>query len=534
MVLATVLGPHLMVMPERRASGRGLHRMVMRITAPVRSAWDSSIRFRLVALTLTATILVVLLGGQLLLTRAGDGIVEAKKQFAATEASVALQRMQTQLNDTDMRTESVLERLGQLADEVGGQGTQYSLFIETPTSSYISRGMLRESVPLELLKASDDGSTALFVTATQVLYVDGRSVPGVVVAGHLVAPNQQEFPTYFVFPATSEIQTLTVLHRALWVTASFLVVALGMATFWIAHQVTVPVRQAAEVAARIASGDLDQRMAVRRHDEMASLGSSMNNMAGELERQIRALENLSAVQRQFVSDVSHELRTPMTTMRMATEVLHEAREDFDPHLARSVELLHDQEERFEEMLADLLEISRFDAGAAVLSVDAVDLVDLVNAEVVAQQGVAEKVGIPVEVRATEPVVVEVDARRVTRIIRNLLSNALSHGDESGVMITIAGDAQVACLTVRDHGVGFAPEAAELVFRRFWRADESRQRVLGGTGLGLAIALEDARLHKGWLEAWGQEGEGAQFRLTLPRKGCMMVDHAVLDLEPGDR
>lgn len=503
-----------------------------RLMAPGRRAWDSSLQLRVVSLTVVATILVVLLGGQMLLARAGNGIVESKKQASVAEASIALQRMQSQLNDTDLRSESVLERLGQLADEVGGQGTQYALLIQAPTSYYITRGLQVDSVPVDRLEDAQ-GSSSLLVTTTTVRYEDGQTVPGVVVAGHLTAPSGQAYPTYFIFPATNEVQTLTVLQRALWFAGAFLLVALSATTYWISRQVTVPLRQAATVSASIASGNLDERMKVRRHDEVALLGTSLNNMAGELQRQIQALESLSDVQRRFVSDVSHELRTPMTTMRMATDVLHDAKQDFDPHLARSVELLHDQEERFEAMLTDLLEISRFDAGAAVLAVDQVDLVQVASTEVAAQRGVAQAVGVRVEVIAPGPVIVEADARRITRIVRNLLSNALAHGDSQGVVITVAADEQVACLTVRDHGVGFPAEAAELVFQRFWRADESRQRVVGGTGLGLAIALEDARLHNGWLQAWGRPGQGAQFRLTLPRTRGSIVTHAVLPLEPED-
>ena len=115
----------------------------------------------------------------------------------------------------------------------------------------------------------------------------------------------------------------------------------------------------------------------------------MNYMASELEKQINTLEELSAVQQRFVSDVSHELRTPLTTVRMAAEVLYEARDDFDPVAARSAELLQNELDRFEALLSDLLEISRFDAGAAVLSVEEVDLRDLVYRVVEANERLAE-------------------------------------------------------------------------------------------------------------------------------------------------
>lgn len=126
---------------------------------------------------------------------------------------------------------------------------------------------------------------------------------------------------------------------------------------------------------------------------------------------------------------------------------------------------------------------------------------------------------------------EVDGRRVTRVLRNLVTNAIEHGEGRPVEVTIAQDEQAVAVTVRDHGVGFDPKEAEHVFQRFWRADPSRQRTVGGTGLGLAISLEDAALHDGWLEAWGRPRRGAQFRLTLPRREGVELTGSPLELVP---
>lgn len=499
----------------------------------LRRVWGSSIPLRVIASTLSATVILVLLGGQLFLTQTLRGIVAVKKQASIVEASTALQRMQNQLDDTDLRTESLLERLGQLADEVGSQPNQFSVIIETASSIYMSRGIMPGSVPQALRDELSADPSALYVTPTQVSYDDGSAEPGVAIGGHLVAPSGQMFPVYFVFPAQAESQTLQMLRQALWSTGGLLLVALALISFAVTRQITVPLRVARDVAGRIAAGDLDQRMQVRGTDEMASLAQSMNDMAGELQRKIGQLEDLSRVQQQFVSDVSHELRTPLTTMRMATEVLHDSREEFSPDLGRSVELLHDQEERFESMLTDLLEISRFDAGAAVLTLDEVDLADLVGVEVGAQRAMAASVETPIEVVTWGSTIVEVDARRIQRIVRNLLTNALCHADQRLITVTTAGDDHAVALTVRDRGVGFEPAQSEQVFRRFWRADASRTRVVGGTGLGLAISLEDAHLHHGWLEAWGSPGNGASFRLTLPRTQQIVLEHSPLPLVPSD-
>jgi len=135
---------------------------------------------------------------------------------------------------------------------------------------------------------------------------------------------------------------------------------------------------ARRIAERLAAGKLEERMQVRGTDDLARLAVSFNKMASNLQRQIRRLEELSRLQRRFVSDVSHELRTPLTTVRMAADLLHESRDQFDPISRRSVELLQNELNRFEELLADLLEISRFDAGAAALDLEDVDLRDIVN------------------------------------------------------------------------------------------------------------------------------------------------------------
>jgi two-component system, OmpR family, sensor histidine kinase MtrB len=302
----------------------------------------------------------------------------------------------------------------------------------------------------------------------------------------------------------------------------------------VTRQVVTPVRLARRVAERLASGRLEERMHVRGDDDIARLGTSFNQMAGSLQKQIRQLEELSRVQRRFVSDVSHELRTPLTTVRMAGDVLHDARGRFDPSTARAAELLQTELDRFELLLSDLLEISRFDAGAAVLDLEDVNLADVAHRVVEMTRPLAERRGTRVVVRAGDrPCVAEVDARRVERIVRNLVSNAIDYADSADVVILVAAGEDATALAVRDYGVGLNAGEAAMVFNRFWRADPARARTTGGTGLGLAISLEDAHLHGGWLQAWGQPGEGAQFRLTLPRHAGDKITSSPLPLVPAD-
>ena len=342
------------------------------------------------------------------------------------------------------------------------------------------------------------------------------------------------FELYYLFPLTAERDTIALVQRTVLVSGLILVVLVVGIALLVTRQVVRPVRVAAQTAGRLAAGDLSQRIPVRGADDIARLGRAFNDMAGSLQRQIRRLEDLSRVQRRFTSDVSHELRTPLTTIRMASELFHGSREDFPPELSRAAELLQTELDRFEALLGDLLEISRYDAGVAALEAETADIRGVVASSVEAtrllatQQGSAVVVDVP-----AEPVAVDMDSRRVERILRNLLGNALDHGEGRPVEVRVGFDDDAVAVTVRDHGVGLRPGEAGLVFNRFWRGDPSRSRLTGGTGLGLAISLEDARLHDGWLQAWGERGVGAQFRLTLPRRAGHTLIASPLPLTPAD-
>ena len=252
-------------------------------------------------------------------------------------------------------------------------------------------------------------------------------------------------------------------------------------------------------------------------------------MAVSLQQQISRLENLSRLQQRFVSDVSHELRTPLTTIRMASQVLFDARHNLDPASARSSELLIAQIERFETLLTDLLEVSRFDARAAILEMHEVDISNLVRQ-------VADQLHAPGDLRVdapTSPVNSHVDPRRIERILRNLISNAIDHSEGKGVVIRVAESDHEVSVGVRDYGIGFSEREGERLFDRFWRADPSRSRLRGGTGLGLAIALEDAQLHEGTLKAWGRPGLGAHFVLTLPKSPGIPLSSEPIPVIPQD-
>lgn len=500
--------------------------------------WSRSLSFRVVTNSVVAALAVFGVTGWLLVDQSTRGILEAKTEQSVSEAAAVLEGMQASLRDADLRTSTVNERLTLLARDAasrGNVGNQYEVVISGPVSDITSAGVDVASVPGAIREAVQAGGQDLFTTPTSIVFTDGRtSRAGLVVGGALLAPGSGRYPVYFLFGMEQEQKTLEVVQRsALAAAAAFLPLITGL-MYLISLQALRPIRAARVTSERIAAGHLDERMQIRGSDDLAGMGRSMNRMADELGRKIQELENLSLVQRQFVSDVSHELRTPLTTVRMAADVLYDGRTEFDPLTRRSTELLKGELDRFETLLTELLEISRFDAGAAELQVDEVDLVALVSAEVVAQEPLADAHGMTIVLDAPDQVRCRVDPRRVRRIVSNLLSNAIEHGEGKDVEVAIAANDDAAAVTVRDHGVGFSAAQAHQVFTRFWRADPSRQRTVGGSGLGLSIALEDAQLHGGWLNAWGRPGHGAQFRLTLPLVAGDPVSESPLPVVPAER
>jgi len=365
---------------------------------------------------------------------------------------------------------------------------------------------------------------------TTLVYNSGTSVPALAVG----VPLGGFYQLYYVFPFTQQQATLMLVQRVLVGVALAVIVLLAAIASLVTRWVVLPVRHAAQAAQRVSAGHLGERMQVHGVDDLAALATSFNDMAASLQGKLHELEGLSNVQRQFVSDVSHELRTPLSTIKMAADLLFEARAELDAAAGRSVELLQSQLDRFESLLVDLLEISRFDAGAATLDADLVDVCDLVRRSADDAQQLAERRGSRIEFRLPATgCFVEADRRRVERILRNILVNAVEHGEGKDVVVTTAMDSDAVAVSVRDYGVGLRSGEEQKVFDRFWRADPARARTTGGTGLGLAISLEDARLHGGWLQAWGERGKGSVFRLTLPRVAGQELAGSPLPLGPDE-
>ncbi|MFF0269407.1 MtrAB system histidine kinase MtrB [Kribbella sp. NPDC004536] len=498
--------------------------------------WRRSIQARIVTGTLLMSTLVLILVGWVMMSQVTDGVLESRRTSAQAEVRAQLQQLSASIDAANRNT--VNQQLSELVLGTNRPGLYDVLLVPTDQAASNAiryTGLVdSDSIPQALASSVVSDGDKLWDTYTQINYRDSPSVPGLVIGSQIrIDSTGDKYSIYFLFPLTAQQETLDVVQRALVTAGLLLIVLLGAIAWLVTRQVVTPVRMARRIAERLAAGKLEERMQVRGTDDLARLAVSFNKMASNLQRQIRRLEELSRLQRRFVSDVSHELRTPLTTVRMAADLLHESRDQFDPISRRSVELLQNELNRFEELLADLLEISRFDAGAAALDLEDVDLRDIVNRVLENHETLLERKGCPVELDMPAPCRAKVDSRRIERILRNLIGNAIEHSEGLPIKISTAFDDDAAAVAVRDHGVGFRAEEAEMVFSRFWRADPARARTTGGTGLGLSIALEDARLHGGRLDAWGSPGEGAYFRLTLPRRPDVALTGSPLPPRPAD-
>jgi two-component system sensor histidine kinase MtrB len=509
--------------------------------------WRRSIQIRVVASTVVLSALVIGIVGWFLVQQTRDGLLEQSEEAALSEAARVTAETTDRLAGVPATETDVRQQLSDLVDPIIqlGDARDFSVVLSGPAgevsiadTAFYTPLLDKASVPASLEEHFDTlAATAYTYSEIRRTTASGATVtePAIVVGSQVRLPaDSKTYTLYYLFPLTEEARTLSLLQRAMATAAGLLVLLVAGLTWLVTRQVVTPVRMARRVAERLAAGQLQERLRVSGEDDLARLATSFNQMATNLQRQIRQLEELSRVQRRFVADVSHELRTPLTTVRMASDVLHDARADFDSATSRAAELLQTELDRFEGLLSDLLEISRFDAGAAVLEIDDVNLIDVAHRVVDSTAALARQNGCHVLVDAPDhPCLAEADVRRVERIVRNLVTNAIDHAESGDIVLRVAGDDHAASIAVRDHGVGLGLGESALVFNRFWRADPARARTSGGTGLGLSIALEDTHLHGGWLQAWGRPREGAQFRLTLPRRAGGVLRHSPLPLVPED-
>ena len=513
------------------------------VMAPIR-AWRLSLLARTVAITVTLSgLAVTLIGGYMSLTIAdslftgrSDQILSETARAASTAQSL-FDNSVTPAGTIDIETANTSAQTAIRSAQSSPGGSGFAI-LRTPGQITAQTMTSTSTAGLDLSVVTTELRSTLVADPDQIHYqsvlldVQGEQRPGFVSAVALQVPSAGQYELYLVYDLVDVQSTLTLIQQTLIAGSLALVVAIGVVTFFVVRLAIGPVRRAAQTAERLAQGFLEERLFEQGEDVIAVLARSFNKMADSMQNQIEKLATLSKVQQRFVSDVSHELRTPLTTIRLAGDVLYEQRDSFSAENARTLELLITQIERFEIMLTDLLEMSRYDAGAVALEVDEVNIVALVEDCLDQLGSLATQKGsnLVVDVRGGYGES-EVDQRRIRRIILNFVGNAIDHGEGRPIVVFVDSHEDAVAIAVRDWGVGMTPDQVARVFDRFWRADPSRQRTTGGTGLGLAIASEDAIAHGGRIDVWSREGEGSCFRLTIPRTPLAEWRESPLPLPP---
>ena len=508
-----------------------------RLINSIRLRWHQSIQLRVIGSVLASSTFAFLLIGFLLVGFLSQQLLATKFSEAIDSMDRARTAVEEQISATDSSNPVSVRLTSARAvltnRSAGVEQTSVpvydSVLIANNASETETRIPNHIDIPENLREFVHQGQVAY-----QYASVDGEN--GSYKALIIGSPVYSDIPgleLYLLVPLTSEEATLN-LMRGLLMAGGIVLIILLLVIGWVfSQQIIGPVRAASKIAEKLAAGHLHERMVVDGQDEVARLAYSFNDMAEKLSTQIRNLEEFGSLQRQFTSDVSHELRTPLTTVRMAADMIEDNADELDPLTARAAHLMTKELDRFETLLGDLLEISRHDAGVANLSAEKVDVRGVVRSAMQQVRAIAEEIGTEFNVDLPEdPVIVAVDSRRVERILRNLLANAVDHSEGNPIDVKMAIGKDALAVAVIDHGVGLKPGEEEMVFNRFWRSDPSRERRTGGTGLGLAIAKEDANLHGGRLEAIGEPGVGACFLLTLPLEQGHKVNASPLPLAVG--
>ncbi|MCH4249487.1 MAG: MtrAB system histidine kinase MtrB [Microbacteriaceae bacterium] len=501
-------------MSRGRAWGGRIHALASRARR--------SLRVRSVMLTIVLSVIAAAAVHGYIGYRISQQLYHVAVSESVETSTRTVSQVQSALSSSAAQTPGAVQTLlnSLLATAETASGSQRVALLHTPQDDVVP---ITQDVLSSQLESTKAIPSALRLSVKghpndlgwKAVRLPGSSAPGIVVGASVNVPLAGQHELYIFYDFSSQQSTLVYAQWMLFLAAVLLVFLVGLITWFTVGLVLRPVRQTAAISQQLASGDLTRRLPVRGADEIVSLAESFNTMADSLQQRIVELGRLSELQRRFVSDVSHELRTPLTTIALAESVLYDKRRTLGEEKRRTVELLHDEVDRFTQLLADLLEMSRFDAGAQEADQVPFDLSECVRSMLLSELPIARRMGCELRLRAPERLPVVSDSRRVGRILRNFLTNACEHGHGKPVEVTVRRSARAALVLVRDHGPGLSEEQQRHVFERFWRGDTSRQRTLGGNGLGLSIAWEDARLLGGSLGVWSQEGQGAVFGMQFP-------------------
>ena len=505
-----------------------------RITKAALDRFRSSLTLRALVYTvaLSGTALIVL--GGVLSVSIGNGLFNRKTEQAIIESNRAKFTVSRLFEGVSgqgsWKLEQALAEVVPELESIGVSQTRQVAFLHSANQTNTKDLSSPTSAGLDLSLITEDfrnivSSEVGLQSRTVQISRAGESTPAILIGQKFILPGGHNYELYLVYDMYNEQQTLVFVQRTLVLGGFVTLMIIGFFSFLVTSWLVRPVQEAAGASELLANGDLDRRLAVRGTDVAAVLATSFNHMADSLQEKITAMDDLSKMQQRFVSDVSHELRTPLTTMKLAADYLYENKEGLPQFTERSIVNLHGQMDRFDLLLADLLEISRYDADGVEPMFEVHDMNGVVGVCLAAIQPFADSKGVYLEADIPSGAVqCEMDSRRIERILNNLLTNAIEHSEGKPVLIRVAQNDKAVAVSVTDQGIGMNQSELSQAFDRFWRADPSRKRTTGGTGLGLAISFEDAQLHLGQLEVTAEPGLGACFRLTIPKR------HDITDFE----
>ena len=493
--------------------------------------WVHSLQFRSVTSAGIMMLIAFIAVGTSLSNQIATSLFENKKNQALEESIKGFDNVQSVFDgSSEARTDSEIRRnVTRALTLLDASGDTQRRWVLVPLDQQSKKGFIPEqsgdnaldaaTIPEDFKSTVRDSPGGVFWEKKDLSEPEksnGEPYPALIIGTSVSIPQNPDYGLFVVYDLSESSSTITYINVVLGTGFTVLLILVLSIVWFVTRLAVRPITLTAITAEKLAAGDLNRRVSVRGKHQAARLGISFNKMADSLQDQITQLERLSTLQQRFVSDVSHELRTPLSTVRLSSELLYDSRDTLNPVQSRSVELMHNQVDRFQALLSDLLEISRFDAGSAVLNIDAEDFMSVLNDVLVEVIPHLERTGTRLIVHSEQAHIdIDIDRVRIERVLRNLLFNAIEHGESKPVDIYIATNATNLGVAVRDHGIGLSEEEAAQVFNRFWRADTSRKRTLGGTGLGLSITAEDVRLHGGRIEAWGMKGRGACFTMNLP-------------------
>ncbi|TPQ20556.1 sensor histidine kinase [Streptomyces sporangiiformans] len=481
--------------------------------------------FGLVALTaaVSASGIAYWLNREAVLTRAQDAVLRDFQQEMQSRASMlAMHPTQDELEGAARQMANSSQGFSVLliAEDENGKPLRANSDLDTFTLADVPASLQKAVNKEQKLSAGNKHAYHLYWQRT----VDGDK-PYLVGGAKVIGGG----PTgYMLKSLEPEAKDLNSLAWSLGIATGLALIGSALLAQAAATTVLKPVHRLGTAARRLGEGKLDTRLRVSGTDELADLSRTFNRTAEALEKRVADMSARDEASRRFVADMSHELRTPLTAITAVTEVLEEELDaetgSVDPMIEPAVRLVVSETRRLNDLVENLMEVTRFDAGTARLVLDDVDIADQITACIDARAWLDA-----VELDAERGITARLDPRRLDVILANLIGNALKHGG-SPVRVSVREEGDDLLIEVRDHGPGIPEEVLPHVFDRFYKASASRPRS-EGSGLGLSIALENAHIHGGEITAANWPEGGAVFSLRLPRDASVLTGQ---DREDGAR